>query len=83
MSDQTALGSLEAERDFLLRSLDDLDAERDAGNIDDATYQSLHDDYTARAASVIRSLDNRSLDDDATGVAPTDAQRHRHRRRAG
>ena len=45
---------LEAERDFLLRSLDDLEAERDAGNIDDDTYRTLHDDYTARAAAVIR-----------------------------
>ena len=53
MSDQTAL---EAERDFLLRSLDDLESERDAGNIDDETYRTLHEDYTARAAVVIRSL---------------------------
>jgi hypothetical protein len=49
--------SVEAERDFLLRSLDDLDAERAEGNIDDGTYQTLHDDYTARAAAAIRSLD--------------------------
>ncbi len=49
--------SLEAERDFLLRSLDDLDAEREAGNVDDGTYRTLHDDYTARAAAAIRSLD--------------------------
>jgi tetratricopeptide (TPR) repeat protein len=55
MSDQQAL---ESERDFLLRSLDDLESERDAGNIDEDTYQTLHDDYTARAASVIRSLRN-------------------------
>jgi cytochrome c-type biogenesis protein CcmH len=47
---------LERERDFLLRSLDDLDAERDAGNIDDATYDRLHADYTARAALVLRNL---------------------------
>jgi tetratricopeptide (TPR) repeat protein len=47
---------LEAEREFLLRSLDDLESERDAGNIDDETYRSLHEDYTARAATVIRSL---------------------------
>jgi cytochrome c-type biogenesis protein CcmH/NrfG len=53
MTDQSAL---EAERDFLLRSLDDLESERDAGNIDDDTYRSLHEDYTARAADVIRSL---------------------------
>jgi tetratricopeptide (TPR) repeat protein len=47
---------LEAEREFLLRSLDDLDAERAAGNVDDETYRTLHDDYTARAAAVLRSL---------------------------
>ena len=49
--------ALEIERDFLLRSLDDLDAERAVGNVDDGTYRELHDDYTARAAAVIRSLD--------------------------
>ena len=49
--------ALEAERDFLLRSIDDLDEERAAGNVDDGTYHELHDDYTARAAAVIRSLD--------------------------
>jgi cytochrome c-type biogenesis protein CcmH/NrfG len=47
---------LESERDFLLRSLDDLDAERTAGNIDADTYRVLHDDYTARASAVIQSL---------------------------
>jgi tetratricopeptide (TPR) repeat protein len=52
----TDTAALEEERDFLLRSLDDLEAEREAGNIDDETYRSLHDDYTARAASVLRSL---------------------------
>jgi len=49
--------ALEAERDFLLRSLDDLEDERAAGNVDDGTYETLHDDYTARAAAVIRSLE--------------------------
>ena len=47
---------LEAERDFLLRSLDDLEVERGAGDIDDEAYQQLHDDYTARAAAVLRAL---------------------------
>jgi cytochrome c-type biogenesis protein CcmH/NrfG len=47
---------LEAERDFLLRSLDDLDRERDAGGIDDDTYAVLHADYTARAAAATRTL---------------------------
>ncbi len=49
---------MEGERDFLLRSLDDLDAELLAGNVDPDTYRTLHDDYTARAAAVVRSLDD-------------------------
>ena len=49
--------ALETERDFLLRSLDDLERERSEGNVDEGTYRELHDDYTARAAAVIRSLD--------------------------
>jgi cytochrome c-type biogenesis protein CcmH/NrfG len=49
--------ALEAEREFLLRSLADLESERADGNIDDETYGTLHDDYTARAAAAIRSLD--------------------------
>ncbi len=49
---------LQSERDFLLRSLDDLEDEFAAGNIDDDTYRTLHDDYTARAARVIQSLDD-------------------------
>ena len=47
---------LEQERDFLLQSLDDLEAEHDSGGIDDESYQQLHDDYTARAAATIRAL---------------------------
>lgn len=47
---------LEGERDFLLQSLDDLESERAAGNIDAESYAQLHDDYTARAAAAIRAL---------------------------
>ena len=47
---------LEQERDFLLQSLDDLEAERAAGSIDDESYAELHDDYTARAAATLRAL---------------------------
>jgi cytochrome c-type biogenesis protein CcmH/NrfG len=47
---------LERERDFLLKSLDDLESERSAGNLDDESYRQLHDDYTARAAAAIRAL---------------------------
>ena len=46
---------VEAEREFLFRSLDDLEAEHEAGNIDDATYERLHSDYTARAAAALRA----------------------------
>jgi tetratricopeptide (TPR) repeat protein len=62
--------AIEAERDFLLRSLGDLEAERAEGNIDDETYRTLHDDYTARAAAAIRSLDAGA--DLMPGRAPSD-----------
>ncbi|HLK43581.1 MAG TPA: hypothetical protein VKV34_09585 [Thermoleophilia bacterium] len=42
------------EREFLLRSIRDLDAEFEAGDIDEADYHSLRDEYTARAAAVLR-----------------------------
>jgi tetratricopeptide (TPR) repeat protein len=47
---------LEEERDFLLKSLDDLETERESGAIDDESYTELRDDYTARAAATIRAL---------------------------
>jgi cytochrome c-type biogenesis protein CcmH/NrfG len=55
--DPDALASLESERDFLLRSIADLENERDAGNLDDERYRELKDDYTARAAAVLRSIE--------------------------
>ena len=57
--DPDTLAALEEERDFLLRSLDDLEREHDAGDIDDTDFAELKDDYTARAASVLRALDDR------------------------
>lgn len=48
---------LEEERDFLLESLRDLERERAAGDIDDDDYVTLRDDYTIRAARIIRELD--------------------------
>ena len=59
--DPDALAMLEEERDFLLRSLADLDREHAAGDIDDTDYASLRDDYTARAAAVLRSIEQRRL----------------------
>ncbi len=58
--DPDALVALEEERDFLLKSLEDLERERVAGDIDDGDYAALNDDYTARAADVIRAIDNRN-----------------------
>ena len=48
---------LEAEREFLLRSIADLDAEHAAGDLDDADHHALRDDYVARAAAVVRALE--------------------------
>lgn len=48
---------LEEERAFLLRSLDDLERERAAGDVDEDDYRTLRDDYTARAAAVIRAIE--------------------------
>jgi len=55
--DPDALAALEEERRFLLRSLEDLEREHEAGDVDDADYETLKDDYTARAARTIRSIE--------------------------
>lgn len=57
--DPDVLAAMEEERSFLLRSLDDLEREHDAGDVDDVDYEVLKDDYTARAAAVIRAIDER------------------------
>jgi tetratricopeptide (TPR) repeat protein len=57
--DLDALADLEEQRRFLLQSLQDLDREREAGDIDDADYRTLKDDYTARAAAVLHAIDER------------------------
>jgi hypothetical protein len=54
---EAELSVLTEERDFLLSSLRDLDAEHDAGDIDDVDYQTLRDDYTARTAQVLRAME--------------------------
>ena len=55
--DPDVLAALERERDFLLRSLDDLDAERAAGDLDTSDHAALADDYSRRLAEVARSID--------------------------
>ena len=74
---------LEEEREFLLRSLDDLDAERADGNIDDETYDRLHADYTARAARVIHALRRRRGRSRSTEAPPMSPRRPRARPSAG
>jgi hypothetical protein len=54
-----SLAALEEERDFLRTSLEDLERERAAGDLDDADYQALHDDYVARTAAVLRAIEAR------------------------
>jgi tetratricopeptide (TPR) repeat protein len=49
--------ALRDQRDFLLGSLEDLEREREAGDLDDDDYAALKDDYTARAAAVLRALE--------------------------
>ena len=51
------LAALGEERDFLLSSLRDLEAEHDAQDIDDVDYETLRDDYTARTAVVLRAIE--------------------------
>lgn len=51
------LAELEEERRFLLRSLDDLEREHEAGDVDEADYATLRDGYVARAATVLRAID--------------------------
>ena len=50
------LEDLKTERDFLLRSIQDLDEEHRAGDVSEEDYSRLHDSYTARAAAVLRSI---------------------------
>ena len=49
------------EREHLLTSLDDLDAELAAGDIDRDDYEMLRDDYTARTAALSRALDGATV----------------------
>jgi tetratricopeptide (TPR) repeat protein len=59
--DPDALAALEEQRDFLLRSLDDLEREHAAGDVDHDDYVTLRDDYTHRAAVVIRAIEERHV----------------------
>ena len=57
--DPDALAQLEQEQGFLLTSLDDLDAELAAGDLDRGDHAQLTDDYTRRLAEVTRAIGER------------------------
>lgn len=78
---------LEEQRRFLLESLRDLEREHEAGEITDDDYGSLRDDYTARAAAVLRALEpiesepptDDDLDVEAAPLATVPARPRRRR----
>jgi tetratricopeptide (TPR) repeat protein len=74
------LAGLEEQRDVLLKSLRDLDDERAAGEVTEADYATLKDDYTARAAAVLRAIEARRT---APAGRPRPAGAATRRRRAG
>ncbi|HUC35518.1 MAG TPA: tetratricopeptide repeat protein [Acidimicrobiales bacterium] len=51
------LAQLDAERDALLMSLEDLEREHEAGDLSEEDYLVLRSRYTARAAHVLRSIE--------------------------
>lgn len=73
-ADLDALARLEEERDGLLRSLRRLRAEHAAGEIDDEDFAALEDDHTARAAEVMRRIEQRRAE---LPVAPRSSGRQR------
>lgn len=68
--DLDRLAELEEEQRFLLRSLADLDREHAAGDVDEVDYATLRDGYTARAATVLRAID------EGRGALPTPRRRN-------
>jgi tetratricopeptide (TPR) repeat protein len=61
---------LQQERDFLLRSLSDLERERAAGDMEEADFLALRDGYTARAAAVLRALEAARVSAPASDGSP-------------
>lgn len=59
-----------------LKALDDLDAEFAAGDLDEADYRNLRDDYTVRVADTMRRLEDLP-GADGDGVSAGDGRRRR------
>ena len=64
---------LRGERDVLLASLEDLERERDAGDLSEEDYALLRGRYTARAAEVLRALEETSVPRFPVGNEPPEA----------
>ena len=52
------LAELEEQRRFLLNSIRDIEREHQFGDVGDDDYQALHDGYVARAAAVMREIED-------------------------
>jgi cytochrome c-type biogenesis protein CcmH len=65
---------------FLLRSLDDLERERAAGDIDEHDYTELRDDYTVRAAARVRPAQPVAVVAPAPARPPRTRTARRHQR---
>ncbi len=52
------MAELEEQRRFLLNSIRDIEREHEFGDVGDDDYQALHDGYVARAAAVMREIDD-------------------------
>ena len=52
------LAELEEQRRFLLNSIRDIEREHEVGDVGDDDYRALHDGYVARAAAVMREIDD-------------------------
>ena len=67
-----SLAELEEDRDFLLRSLADLEQERSAGDLDERDYARLKDDYTGRAAAVLKAIEQAKTGGTAATAPPAE-----------
>ena len=63
MSDHSVLlVQLQEQREFLLKSLRDLEQEHKFGDLDDQDYESLRKDYVSRTALVIKQIESLNAD---------------------
>jgi tetratricopeptide (TPR) repeat protein len=63
------LRELEAERDFLLQGIEDLDREHVTGGLEDQEYTDLRDQHVMRAAAVLRQLERAESSSSVVGAA--------------